>query len=161
MKTAGELLTALFDENFVEKAHGYTTLFNSWEDITSKNGIAAAAAHSRIKELEKGIVLIEMDHPGWKQLLQTKQSKLLNDFRIRFPKLNIIGISLMLGKPDCGKPLNDTQQKTYTEKPAEQNVIEKPSSANHIAANLETIKNDELREKLIKLGQTIVDREKT
>jgi len=101
MKTAGDVLSALFDEGFVKKARGYSKFFDSWEDITAKNGIAAAAAHSRIKELDRGIVQIEMDHPGWKQLLQTKQTKLLNDFRIRFPEMDITGIALILGS---GKP---------------------------------------------------------
>ena len=96
MKTAGDILSALFDTQFVEKARGYSNFFDSWTDITEKNGISAAAAHSRIKDLDRGIVLIEMDHPGWKQILQTKQSKLLNDFRIRFPKMDISGISLIL-----------------------------------------------------------------
>jgi len=163
MKTAGDVLSAFFDEQFVEKAHGYSNLFNSWSDITAKNGIAAAAAHSRIKELEKGIVLIEMDHPGWKQILQTKQSKLLNDFRYRFPKLNIMGISLMLGKPDCGKPLNeeppikpmiDPDLHVVKESSVNQNKIDKS-----VIADIETIKNEDLREKLIKLGQAIAERE--
>ena len=96
MRTAGDILSSLFDERFMEKARGYSKFFDSWKDITEKNGIAAASDHSRIKDLDKGIVLIEMDHPGWKQILQTKQSKLLNDFRIRFPQLDISGISLML-----------------------------------------------------------------
>ena len=96
MKTAGEILSALFDKQFVEKAQGYSKLFDSWADITEKNGISSAAAHSRIKDLEKGILIIELDHPGWKQILQTKQSKFLNDFRLRFPDLEITGISLML-----------------------------------------------------------------
>jgi len=98
MKTAGEILSALFDERFLLKAQGYSKFFNSWTDITAKNGIAAAAEHSRIKDLDKGIVLIEMDHPGWKQIIQTKQSKLLNDLRYRFPDLDISGISLILSK---------------------------------------------------------------
>ena len=99
MKTVGDILSSLFDEQFTQKAQGYSKLFASWEDITAKNGIAAVAAHSKIKELEKGILIIEADHPGWKQIIQTKQSKLLNDFRYRFPKLNISGISLTLSVP--------------------------------------------------------------
>ena len=105
MKTVSEILSALFDEQFIEKAKGYSKFFDSWEDITEKNGIAAAAAHSRIKEFKNGIVHIEMDHPGWKQILQTKQSKLLYDFQYRFPEMDISGISLMLGnisKPRAG-----------------------------------------------------------
>jgi hypothetical protein len=101
MKTAGDILSALFDERFIKKARGYSKFFDSWTDITAKNGIAAAGDHSQIKDLDRGVVLIEIDHPGWKQVLQTKQSKLLNDFRIRFPDLDISGISLMLGS---GKP---------------------------------------------------------
>ncbi|MDR2942006.1 MAG: DUF721 domain-containing protein [Treponema sp.] len=97
MQTAGEILSQLFDERFMQKARGYSKLFDSWTDITAKNGIAAVADHSQIKDLDKGILLIEIDHPGWKQILQTKQTKLLNDFRYRFPDLNISGISLMLG----------------------------------------------------------------
>ncbi|MDR2964511.1 MAG: DUF721 domain-containing protein [Treponema sp.] len=100
MKTAGEVLSMLFDKQFIEKAQGYSKLFDSWIDITEKNGIAHAAAHSRIKDLEKGIIIIELDHPGWKQILQIKQSKFLNDFRIRFPELDITGISLTLSKRD-------------------------------------------------------------
>jgi predicted nucleic acid-binding Zn ribbon protein len=96
MKTAGEILSTLFDEGFMKKAQGASKLFDSWADITEKNGIAAAGDHSQIKDLEKGILLIETDHPGWKQILQTKQSKLLHDFRYRFPELNIEGISFML-----------------------------------------------------------------
>ena len=180
MKTAGEILSSLFDEQFVEKAHGYTNLFNSWADITAKNGIAAAAAHSRIKELEKGIVLIEMDHPGWKQILQTKQSKLLNDFRYRFPKLDIKGISLMLGKPDCAKTASNQQpaelvmstkqdenpqsgidSKQTIQDAKTQIQTTKTEIDKSVAANIESIKNEDLKEKLIKLGQTISKREQT
>jgi predicted nucleic acid-binding Zn ribbon protein len=99
VKTAGEILSVLFDERFVKKAEECSKLFDSWKDITEKNGIAAAADHSRIKDLDSGILRIETDHPGWKQILQTKQGKLLNDFRYRFPELEITGVFLVLSKP--------------------------------------------------------------
>jgi hypothetical protein len=160
MKTAGDILSALFDEGFVKKAQGYSKFFDSWADITAKNGIAAAATHSRIKDLDRGIVLVEMDHPGWKQILQTKQSKLLNDLRIRFPELEISGISLMLGyasaidKPSAETDEPTTQSATVEEPPQEQ-LPEQPA-----AKGYDAIKDEAFREKLIKLGQSIVDREK-
>ena len=161
MKTAGDILSSLFDEGFVKKAQGYTTIFNSWEDITAKNEIAAAAAHSRIKELEKGVLLIEMDHPGWKQILQTKQSKLLSDFRFRFPDMNISAISLMLGKSG-GEPKSEAEEKAaapvYQEEPEETQeksfAVQEPSCGIDYSA----IKNGVLREKLIKLGQIVSER---
>jgi hypothetical protein len=99
MKRAGDVLSALFDESFMRQAGGYSALFSCWKDLTEKNGIAAAGDHSWIKSMEKGIVWLEVDHPGWKQILQTKESKLLSDFQRRFPDMDISGISIALCRP--------------------------------------------------------------
>jgi len=181
MKTAGDILSALFDKRFVEKAQGFSKFFNSWTDITAKNGIAAAADHSRIKDLDRGVVLIEIDHPGWKQVLQTKQTKLLNDFRIRFPQLDISGISLMLGS---GKPQDVAKESepAYKAETAQKSEIEgvgeavqetdAPAAAGKetensvageepVARGYEAIKDEVLREKLIRIGQRIAEEEKS
>lgn len=98
MKRAGELLSFFFDKNVLEKAQGYSNLFSCWAVITEKTGIPAAAAHSRIVELERAVLLVEADHPGWIQILQTKQSYLLNAVIRRFPDLEIRGISFRLSR---------------------------------------------------------------
>jgi hypothetical protein len=161
MKTAGDILSALFDERFMEKAQSYSKFFDSWKDITAKNGIAAAADHSRIKDLDRGILQIEMDHPGWKQILQTKQSKLLNDFRIRFPEMEISGISLILGK---SKPDTEPQDSTPSAASAEpvEAAEEPPQEAISQTAvtGLNAIKDEEFKETLKKLGQSIAVGEK-
>jgi len=156
MKTAGSILSALFDEQFMKKAEGVSKLFDSWTDITEKNGIAAASAHSRIKDLDRGILLVEMDHPGWKQILQTKQSKLLNDFRRRFPELNISGISLMLG----GQSYSESQ-KVELSAAVEEEPPETEQTANESAAQgYDAIKDEGLKETLKKLEQSIAAKEK-
>jgi len=163
MKTAGDIMSALFDERFMEKAQSYSKFFDSWKDITAKNGIAAAADHSRIKDLDRGILLIEMDHPGWKQILQTKQSKLLNDFRIRFPEMEISAISLILGKSD---PNTDKQtptpsataEATVAEPVEVVEAAEKPTQepiSQTAVKGLDAIKDEEFKETLKKLGQSI------
>ena len=101
MKRVGELFSAIIDnlaltETQKQQADSYSRLLSEWEDLMVKNGIAAAAAHSRITRLDKGIAWIEVDHPGWKQILHTKESKLLYDFNYRFPDLGISGISILL-----------------------------------------------------------------
>jgi hypothetical protein len=96
MRRVGDVLSAIFDEDLMKKARGYSAFFSCWKDLTEKNGIAAAADHSWVTSLERGLVWIEVDHPGWKQILQTKESKLLSDFRLRFPEMDISGISIML-----------------------------------------------------------------
>jgi len=109
MRRVGDVLSAIFDEDLLQKAKGYSSLFSCWKDLTEKNGIAAAADHSCIKSLERGLVWIEVDHPGWKQILQTKESKLLSDFRYRFPEMDISGISIMLSRPQENIPLSGTE----------------------------------------------------
>jgi len=159
MKTAGEILTDIFDEDFFKKAKGYSELYNSWKEITEKNGISGAADNSRIKNFEKGILLIEVDHPGWKQILQTKQSKLLHDFQIRFSEFNISGIYLVLGK---SKPKNDNEEPARNTQCETEDTQKSESEVNADTANksFDAIKDEDFKESLRNLGQTIASREK-
>jgi len=163
VKTAGEILSALFDEGFVEKAQGYSKLFDSWTDVTEKNGIASAAAHSRIKDLDKGILLVEMDHPGWKQILQTKQSRLLSDYRKRFPELDICGISLILGKYNKEVISQDIKQRnieTSNHKAENKENEDEKLAAEHTVKGIDTIKDDDFKKILKNLGETVDRRKK-
>jgi len=159
MKKAGEIFSVLFDERFMKKAEGVSKFFDSWADITAKNGIAAASAHSRIKDIDRGIMLVETDHPGWKQILQTKQKKILNDYCRLFPDLGISGISFMLGK---GEPVSENKYEAADEPP----FIEEPMPLErtfHIvesaARGLDVIKDEDFKETLKRLEQDIIARE--
>jgi len=156
MKTAGDILSALFDERFMKKAQGYSKLFDSWADITAKNGIAAAADHSRIKDMDRGILLIETDHPGWKQIIQTKQAGLLNDFRSRFPEFGVSGISLMLAMPGQETAQEPApQEEVYdVEETYEKPIEEIP------AKGYDSIKDEDFKETLKRLEKKIAAREK-
>jgi hypothetical protein len=99
MRKAGDLLSLFFDDidgKFLKKAKGYSSLSSSWAKITESNGIGMAAVHSRIRELDRNVLLIEADHSGWIQIFQTRQRRLLEDIRRRFPELAINGISFRL-----------------------------------------------------------------
>ena len=159
MKRAGEVFSAIFDEGMMQKADGYSAFVSCWKDLTEKNGIAAAAAHSRISSLDRGLVWIEVDHPGWKQILQTKESKLLSDFRYRFPELDISGISIVLsrsGSPPFEPPQNpDDRNRTETAAREEVLPVDRPD-----ANGYESIKDPALREVLMRLEQSIAEKEK-
>ena len=160
-KRAGEILSIIFDEQLVKKAQGYSRLFAFWTEAVRKNGIAAAADHSRIKELDRGILLIEADHPGWKQILQTKQSKLLNDFRYRFPEENICGISLILSRD--GPQTNDLEPvQEAKEAPPIKEAAPYYETGNMCESThgYESIKNEEFKATLKRLEQSIVERER-
>ena len=152
MKRAGEVLSAIFDEKLMKKAQGYSRLFAFWAEAVQRNGIAAAADHSRIKELDRGILIIEADHPGWKQILQTKQGRLLDDFRLRFPEMDISGISLMLSRSGPETENDDAAG------PAEETAV--PAKPEHHQdkaeiSGYEAIKDESFKESLKRLEQSI------
>jgi hypothetical protein len=112
MRKAGDIISGLFKqrfgEGFMENARLSSELFNSWEKTVCQvwphgedqrnDDIPAAAVHSRIRELERGVLFVEADHPGWIQILQTKQSELLLAIQRRCPKLDIRGIAFRLSR---------------------------------------------------------------
>jgi len=112
MRKAGEVISLLFrqrfGEDFADNAKSGAELFNSWEKIIcqvwprgeeiNNEDIPAAAVHSRIKELEHGVLIVEADHPGWIQILQTKQAELLLAIQRYCPKQDIRGIAFRLSR---------------------------------------------------------------
>ena len=111
MKKAGDIVAALFRDkfgpDFLKTARENADLFSSWQKIVAeawprksddREDIPTAASHSKIAELERGILLIEADHPGWIQILQTKQSELLSAVQRRYPDLGIQAIAFRLGR---------------------------------------------------------------
>jgi len=156
MKRVGDLIPAIFDERFFEKTRGYSGLFDCWEDLMIKNGIAAAAGHSWIKSVEKGLVWIEVDHPGWKQILQTKESKLLHDFKYRFPDMGISGISIVLCKAgnreESGKQRAERAKASVDQEPTD-------SAAETSDTQNSAIKDDALRALLDRLEKHIAEKE--
>ena len=110
MRRAGDIVSELFREHFgsgfMETANSTAGIFSSWKDIVDelwpgsgepgKGDIPAAAVHSSIKNLERGVLFVEADHPGWIQILQTRQADILSVVQKRYPELDIKGIAFRL-----------------------------------------------------------------
>jgi len=162
MKRVGDLISNIFDERFLEKTKSYSSFFDCWEDLMVKNGIASAAGHSWIKSAEKGLVWIEVDHPGWKQILQTKESKLLHDFRYRFPDMDISGISIVLCKTGNRELANKVGAGAGSREEREESgtiaSVASPATETRDTQNSE-IKDEALRAILDRLEKHIVEKE--
>ena len=115
MRKASDIITELFRERFgdgfMETARSTAGLFSSWTQVVTEvwfraerkvknepEDTPAAAIHSRIRELERGVLLVEADHPGWIQILQTKQAALLSAVQRRYPDLDIRAIAFRLSR---------------------------------------------------------------
>ena len=99
MIKAGDYLSIIFDANTQEKAKTSSKLLIAWQQLAKNYGIASAAFHSKIINVQRGILQIEAEHPGWVQILQTKVNPILSDLQKMFPELALTGISFRLGKP--------------------------------------------------------------
>ena len=127
MRKAGDIVTALFSEKFgpqfMETARSTAALFSSWARVVTEvwprtidDEIPAVAVHSRIRELERGVLQVEADHPGWIQILQTRQGELLSAAQRRYPELDIRAIAFRLSRepfspPEPADPINTTEER--------------------------------------------------
>ena len=104
MDKAGNLLKLFLDKQSIKTAQNYSSFFRSWESIAGED----AAAHSRIVDIQKGTLLVEVDHPAWIQIIQIRYREILNKVQSSFPELTIEKMHLKLSgstKPvDRGKP---------------------------------------------------------
>ena len=118
MRKAGDIISEIFRErfgsNFFETARSTADVFSSWNEIVAeiwpnageqgKDGMPAAASCSSVKSLERGMLIVEADHPGCIQILQTGQASLLSSVQRRYPELDIKGIAFRLSrKPAAAK----------------------------------------------------------
>jgi hypothetical protein len=92
LKKAGDIINEMFSGNLFSEANKYSSLFVSWEDIVGKR----IAAHSKIIDFINSIIIVEVDHPGWSQLIQIEQAKILQKMKKKCPTLNINGIAIQL-----------------------------------------------------------------
>jgi hypothetical protein len=180
MKKAGDIISALFRDRFgpefADTARATSGLFSSWVQIAKAvmpqsghdsaddagfEDIPAVAVHSRIKELERGILLIEADHPGWIQILQTKQGRLLSAVQRRYPELNIRGVAFRLSREpfpstDEEKPLAAANNETA--EPIPESAQEKPEPLSTAPGGEPTPEDEEFYTALKNLKKSIQER---
>jgi hypothetical protein len=103
-----------------------------------------------------------VDHPGWKQIFQTKESKLLHDFRYRFPDMGISGLSIVLCKQgaESREQRKEIGEKTLAER-AKASVVQEPvgSAAETRDTRYGAIKDEALRSLLERLEKRIAEKE--
>ncbi len=101
MKKAAEILARVLDEKNRKLARTYSSIFGTWSEIAGES----LAEHSRIYEIANGNLFVEVDHPGWMQLLLMKKPRILRAVKHRYPAMAIkdIKVKVNLSYPDATK----------------------------------------------------------
>lgn len=85
VKRAADIVTSLFstvDGNRLREANEF---YGNWRSLVGEK----LAAHSRVVDVDRGIVVVEVDHPGWSQQLSFVKKRVLSDLARTFPALGI------------------------------------------------------------------------
>lgn len=97
MKKAGDLVREIIDK--CSQGVRYLGIFKGWDDLVGQD----LASHTKVKDIEQGYVLVEVDHPGWMYRLQLKERRILKSIRLKYPELDIKGLKLYLKTIDNAK----------------------------------------------------------
>ena len=93
MKKAADILKNILGEQQARQAGEWSTFFKGWQALAGDD----IAAHSSVRDVKQGSVIVEVDHPGWLQMLQMKKGKILATMKKRYPELDIQDIRIFLG----------------------------------------------------------------
>ena len=96
MKKIGDVLRDYLKEMGWLAGNPYDPLFQHWKEIAGE----ALALHSRLIDVQNGMLLVEVDHPGWLQMLQLRKSAVLEAARRAAPAASLVGIRMRLGGRD-------------------------------------------------------------
>ncbi|UCG00035.1 MAG: DUF721 domain-containing protein [Spirochaetaceae bacterium] len=85
MRKAAEILAQILDEKSRRLGQTYDSVFGAWSQVVGDS----LSEHSRIYEFTGRNVFIEVDHPGWMQLLLFKKPQILRSLKRKYPALDI------------------------------------------------------------------------
>ncbi len=98
MKKVGDLLRQYLRERGWLSGSPYEPLFSGWQKIAGE----AMAAHARLTDVRGGFLIVDVDHPGWIQMVRMRQAALLEAARKAAPAASLEGIRVRLAEPDPG-----------------------------------------------------------
>jgi hypothetical protein len=138
MKTIGDVLTLVLDNETRKKISGQSNLQSEWCNIVEeaffgrvnksayrrsaeKNSIYSEASerdrvtarkvaeHSRIAYIKNNMLYVETDHQGWAQILQTIQRKIILIINKKYPSISVSSIAFLFMNDD--EKINREQEK--------------------------------------------------
>jgi len=93
VRSIGDILKQYMRERGWLEGNPYEPLFKEWRKIAGE-GIAS---HARLVDVHNGILLVEVDHPGWLQMVQMKSVALIAAARTIAPLAVVEGLKVRVG----------------------------------------------------------------
>ena len=94
MYRAGDLLNEVLARAGFDAHAPEARIYRVWDDILGHD----LAGRARLRDIDRGRLLVEVDHPAWMQLVQMRQRQILRRVARRFPALGITRLHLLVSR---------------------------------------------------------------
>lgn len=92
MYRAGDLLKQVLARAGFDPDAPEARIYQVWDDILGHD----LAGRARLRDIDRGRLVVEVDHPAWMQLVQMRQRRILRRVARRFPALGITRMHLLV-----------------------------------------------------------------
>ena len=92
MERASDILQSFMRMYNLEGGGEYVRFFQSWHRIVGTD----LASHSQPVDIRNEALLVEVDHPGWLQMLHMKKERILRQIAKEFPDLTVQNLQMRL-----------------------------------------------------------------
>ena len=152
MEKIGDFLKKLLDKNEVTLNNNYNSFFKSWDKIAGE----PLSAYSKVIDISRNQLIVQVDHPGWMQMFQFKERKILKEIQKNYPELKIKALKFILADKKVEKEKN--KEKSIN------NIDNIENETVHFKAQdkeiFDSIADNELKNKLQKLYITVAKNNK-
>lgn len=144
MKKAADILARVLDDKNRKLAQSYSSIFGGWEQIVG----LSLAEHSHVYEIDNRSLFIEVDHPGWMQLLLMRKQQILGALKRKAPSLKVddirvkVNLSYSNTVEEKGESQSDTEEGEYSVQEDQRQDIDRI---------LSSVSQEELKRRLRKL----------
>ncbi len=147
MDKASDLLKEFLKRQGVSGNEPVVSLFRGWAQLVQP----PLLDHSRIVDLKNDVLWVEVDHPGWMQMIHLQQARILRQVRHLYPQLKIRGLS-------CRVNLRFSQIPDRGEQAVAEPQAPEGEGAAEIAQAVSGVQEPELRNLLTRLFRRVIER---
>lgn len=91
MKKIGDFIENIY----IDMKHNKPSVYSQWENLVGPD----IAEHSKVLNIDKGKLVIYVDHPGWKQIIMAKKGYILYKLKKEYPNIAVYGLLITDKKP--------------------------------------------------------------
>ena len=153
MKKAAEILARILEEKSGKLGTTYSSVFGAWSQIVGES----LAEHSRIYEVSNRNLFVEVDHPGWMQLLFMKKSQIIRYVKRKYPALDIRDLKVKVNLRYPSVIREDTESQKKKQKKDKAMSGDKVKEVDRIVS---TVRSDELKKSLKRLFLRSIETER-